>query len=213
MTNIKVFPLNPYRMNTHIVWDESGEGVIIDAGNSNDEELQQIVDFVEKENINLKMLLNTHGHIDHRVGNNAIIEKFGIELYAHKAGLMFYESGNYDSFLGVKIEHVHMPDHYLKDGDEVKFGNTTLKVLYTPGHADGSICFYNAEHAFVIVGDVLFQQSIGRTDLPTGDYDLLIESIRTKLLTLPPDTEVYPGHGPTTRIAYEKLDNPFIRGL
>ena len=213
MTNIKVFPLNPYQMNTHIIWDESGEGLMIDAGNINADDLQQIVDFIENENIKLKMLLNTHGHIDHRVGNNAIIEKFGIELYAHKAGLMFYESSNYDSFLGVKIDHAHMPDHYLEDGDKVKFGNTTLEVLYTPGHADGSICFYNAEQAFVVVGDVLFQQSIGRTDLPTGDYDLLIESIRTKLFTLPPDTEVYPGHGPTTRISYEKLDNPFVRGL
>lgn len=198
-------------MNAYLLYDETGEGVLIDAGNSNDDELQEIVSFVEQENIALKKLLNTHGHIDHIVGNDAIIKQFGLDLYAHKAGLVFYETvGEYGASLGYKIDSTHMPDVYLEDGDKVKFGNTTLQVLYTPGHADGSICFYSEEDKIVVVGDVLFQQSIGRTDLPTGDYDLLAESIRTKLYTLPDDTVVLPGHGPSTRISYEKMDNPFV---
>ncbi len=199
-------------MNTHLLYDETGEGVLIDAGNSNESELQQIVDFVEEENLQLKMLLNTHAHIDHIVGNDALIEKFGMKLYAHKAALNFYKTvEQYGASLGFTISDTHLPDVFIDDGDELKFGDTTLKVLYTPGHADGSVCFYDAENQYVVVGDVLFQQSIGRTDLPTGDFDLLAESIRTKLYTLPPDTDVYPGHGPTTRISYEKMDNPFVR--
>ena len=211
MIKIKAFPHNLYQMNAYLLYDETGEGVLIDAGNSNDDELQEIVSFVEQENIALKKLLNTHGHIDHIVGNDAIIKQFGLDLYAHKAGLVFYETvGEYGASLGYKIDSTHMPDVYLEDGDKVKFGNTTLQVLYTPGHADGSICFYSEEDKIVVVGDVLFQQSIGRTDLPTGDYDLLAESIRTKLYTLPDDTVVLPGHGPSTRISYEKMDNPFV---
>ena len=213
MLKIKVFPQNPYQMNTHLLYDESGAGVLIDAGNSNEQELQEITDFVTREQIDLKMLLNTHAHIDHIVGNNAIIEKFGVELYAHKAGLRFYEeAGQFSASLGFDLKQAHLPDHFIEDGDEIPFGNTTLKVLYTPGHADGSVCFYSEKDQIVVVGDVLFQQSIGRTDLPTGDFDLLAHSIRSKLYTLPPDTEVFPGHGPTTRISYEKLDNPFVRG-
>ena len=212
MIKIKVFPHNLYQMNAYLLYDETGEGVLIDAGNSNDAELQQIIDFVEQESISLTKLLNTHAHIDHIVGNDAIIKEFEVKLYAHKAGLDFYKTADqYGASLGFPLKNPHLPDEYLDEGDEIKFGNTSLKVLYTPGHADGSICFYDAENHYIVVGDVLFQQSIGRTDLPTGDFDLLAESIRTKLYTLPPDTEVYPGHGPSTRISYEMMDNPFVR--
>ena len=211
MIKIKIFSHNLYQMNAYLLYDESGEGVLIDAGNSNEKELGEIVRFVEQENIILKMLLNTHGHIDHIIGNDAIIHKFGLQLYAHKAGLVFYETiTQYGASLGFQIDKTHLPDVFIEDGDELSFGNSKLKVLYTPGHADGSVCFYSAENQFVVVGDVLFQQSIGRTDLPTGDFDLLAASIRTKLYTLPDDTDVFPGHGPSTRISYEKMDNPFI---
>ena len=211
MVTIKVFPHNLYQMNAYLLYDETGEGVLIDAGNSNEDELKEVVDFVEQEQIKLKMLLNTHGHVDHIVGNDAIIKTFDVKLYAHKAGLNFYKTiGQYSSALGYSIESTHMPDVYIEDGTLLEFGDTKLKVLYTPGHADGSVCFYDAENGYVVVGDVLFQQSIGRTDLPTGDFDLLFESIRTKLYTLPDDTDVYPGHGPSTRISYEKMDNPFV---
>ena len=202
MIKIKIFPQNIYQMNTYLLHDETGEGVLIDAGNSSDEELQQIVDYTVQESIILKKLLNTHAHIDHVVGNDAIIKQFDVELYAHKAGLIFYKTvGEYGASLGIKIDHTHLPDVYIEDGDVIEFGNTKLKVLYTPGHADGSVCFYSEADGIVMVGDVLFQQSIGRTDLPTGDYDLLIDRIRTKLYTLPDDTDVYPGHGPSTRIS------------
>jgi len=212
MIQIKIFTHNIYQMNAYLLYDETGEGVLIDAGNSNEEELQQIIDFVEQEKITLTKLLNTHAHIDHIVGNDAIIETFNVKLYAHKASLNFYKTADqYGASLGFKINNPHLPDVFIEDGEEVKFGNTTLKVLYTPGHADGSVCFYDKENDYVVVGDVLFQQSIGRTDLPTGDFDLLAESIRNKLYTLPPDTEVFPGHGPSTRISYENLDNPFVR--
>jgi glyoxylase-like metal-dependent hydrolase (beta-lactamase superfamily II) len=212
MVNIKVFSHNIYQMNAYLLYDETHEGVLIDAGNSNDEELQQIIDFVVQENISLKKLLNTHAHIDHIVGNDAIIKTFDVKLYAHQASLIFFiTADHYGASLGFSLEDTHLPDVFIDEGDEIKFGNTSLKVIYTPGHADGSVCFYDETNQYVIVGDVLFQQSIGRTDLPTGDFDLLAESIRNKLYTLPPDTEVYPGHGPSTRISYEKLDNPFVR--
>ncbi|RUA31911.1 MAG: MBL fold metallo-hydrolase [Bacteroidetes bacterium] len=211
MIKIKIFPQNLYQMNTILLYDETGEGVLIDAGNSSDEELQQIVDFTKQESIQLKKLLNTHGHIDHIVGNKVIIEHFGLKLYAHKAGLVFYETASqFGSSLGITIEDAPKPDVFIEDGDIIEFGNSKLKVLYTPGHADGSVCFYSEADEIVVVGDVLFQQSIGRTDLPTGDYDLLVESIRTKLYTLPDSTDVFPGHGPSTRISYEKADNPFV---
>jgi len=214
MTKIKVFSHNLYQMNAYLLYDESGEGVLIDAGNSNDDELKEIVDFTQQENIKLKMLLNTHAHIDHIIGNDEIIDHFDVKLYAHKAGLVFYNSiGEYGSALGISKNKTHLPDVFIEDGDELQFGNTILEVLYTPGHADGSVCFYDANDKFVVVGDVLFQQSIGRTDLPTGDFDLLAKSIQTKLYTLPGDTEVFPGHGPSTRISYEKIDNPFVRGF
>ena len=198
-------------MNAYLLYDESGEGVLIDAGNSNENEFREIVDFVAQKQITLKMLLNTHAHIDHIVGNDAILKEFELKLYAHKAGLNFYETvSEYGSALGYSIEKTHLPDVFIEDGDIIEFGNSKLKVLYTPGHADGSVCFYDAENGYVVVGDVLFQQSIGRTDLPTGDFDMLADSIRSKLYTLPDDTDVFPGHGPSTRISYEKMDNPFV---
>ena len=211
MLKIKIFPHNLYQMNAYLLYDETGEAVLIDAGNSNEDELQEIVSFTKEEGLKIKMLLNTHAHIDHIIGNDEIIEKFDVKLYAHKAGLMFYETvSQFGASLGIVKEQTHLPDVYINDGDELKFGNTSLKVLYTPGHADGSVCFYDAANKYVVVGDVLFQQSIGRTDLPTGDYDILAESIRTKLYTLPDDTSVFPGHGPSTQISYEKMDNPFV---
>lgn len=211
MVSVKVFPHNLYQMNAYLLYDESGEGVLIDAGNSNENEFREIVDFVAQKQITLKMLLNTHAHIDHIVGNDAILKEFELKLYAHKAGLNFYETvSEYGSALGYSIEKTHLPDVFIEDGDIIEFGNSKLKVLYTPGHADGSVCFYDAENGYVVVGDVLFQQSIGRTDLPTGDFDMLADSIRSKLYTLPDDTDVFPGHGPSTRISYEKMDNPFV---
>lgn len=199
-------------MNAYLLYDETSEAVLIDAGNSNEDELQEIVQFIREEGLKLKMLLNTHAHIDHIIGNDDIIAMFDVPLYAHQGGLIFYNTiGQYASSLGIPKEQTHLPDVYINDGDELRFGNTRLKVLYTPGHADGSVCFYDAANRYVVVGDVLFQQSIGRTDLPTGDFDLLADSIRTKLYTLPDDTNVFPGHGPSTRISYEKMDNPFVR--
>jgi len=156
-------------------------------------------------------MINTHAHIDHILGNTFVCEKYNLKPEAHIAGLKFYEiapaSG---SVFGISVGKVIMPVDFLKEGDIVKIGNFSLKVLYTPGHADGSICLVNEEGSFVITGDVLFRESIGRTDLPTGNLDKLLESIRLKLFTLPDQYIVYPGHGPTTTIGFEKRNNPFI---
>jgi glyoxylase-like metal-dependent hydrolase (beta-lactamase superfamily II) len=130
----------------------------------------------------------------------------------HKGGLPFFEKGHEQARVyGFSIKKTIQPEKFINDNDLVTFGNSELNVVYTPGHADGSICFINHTQKFVITGDVLFRDSIGRTDFPTGDFDLLMESIHNRLFTLGEDYTVYPGHGPETSIGYEKMNNPFIR--
>lgn len=208
---IKTFVFNPFQLNTYLLYDESLEGIIIDAGNSNQQEDAQLFDFVEKEGIQIKGLYYTHAHVDHIVGNNAILKHFNCKSFAHYDSIVFFEQApDYGKSLGFNISELILPEVFINEDSLIKFGNSKLKVIHTPGHADGSLCFYSMEDQFVIVGDVLFRGSIGRTDLPTGDFDLLAKSIIEKLYSLPSATKVYSGHGPTTSIGYEKVNNPFV---
>ncbi len=208
---IKTFVFNPFQLNTYLLYDESLEGIIIDAGNSNQQEDAQLFDFVEKEGIQIKGLYYTHAHVDHIVGNNAIIQHFNCKSYAHiDSSVFFDEAPSYGQSLGFNISELILPKVFINEDDLIEFGKSELKVIHTPGHADGSLCFYSSNNQFVIVGDVLFRGSIGRTDLPTGDFDILANSIIEKLYTLPSTTKVYCGHGPTTSIGYEKTNNPFV---
>lgn len=211
MITIKRFMFNPFQVNTFILYDETGECVIIDPGCYEDFEKEQLVKFIEDHNLKPKRLLNTHCHIDHLLGNNFVAEKYGLKPEVHREGVEFIKSATEQGMtFGLFVPAQTEPEDFFEEGDIIKFGNSELEVLYTPGHVDGHVCFLNRDQKFVIVGDVLFQMSIGRTDLPTGDTDLLLSNIREKLFTLPDDFTVYPGHGPETTIGFEKVNNPFL---
>ena len=211
MTHIKIFQFNSFQVNTFVIWDDSKECVIIDPGCFPEAECNVLTGFIVENGLHPVRLLNTHYHIDHILGNKFLKNHYRLSVEAHQAGNPFWTNGEiWAATFGVNEDDLVAPDAYLQDGDVVKFGHSTLKVLYTPGHADGSICFYNENDRYVIVGDVLFHTSIGRTDLPTGNYDLLKQSITEKLFTLPDDVTVYPGHGPKTTIGFEKENNPFL---
>jgi hydroxyacylglutathione hydrolase len=211
MVKISTFTFNSFGENTYVIYDASCECVIIDPGCEFPQEEEELSGFIESNGLKPVRMINTHAHIDHILGNTFVCEKYNLKPEAHMAGIKFYETARASgSVFGIKVGKVIIPADFLKEGDLVKFGNTILKVFYTPGHADGSICFVNDEDGFVITGDVLFQESIGRTDLPTGNLDRLLESIQLKLFTLPDSYVVYPGHGPTTTIGHEKRNNPFI---
>jgi glyoxylase-like metal-dependent hydrolase (beta-lactamase superfamily II) len=212
MIKIQQFVFNNFQVNTYILHDESGECVIIDAACCDDRENQEVKDFIEKNNLKLVRNLNTHCHVDHVFGNGFIAETFGIYPECHEASVPFLASaGEIALSFGYTIEKIPSTARFLIDKEKITFGTSALEVLYTPGHADGSVCFYNKEQGFMITGDVLFRDTIGRTDLPTGDFDLLMKSIRERIFTLPDSTLIYPGHGPETTVGYEKQNNPFIR--
>lgn len=211
MLNIERFSFNPFQVNTYILWDDTKECAIIDPGCYSTEEQEDLTDFIKEQGLKPVRLLNTHCHIDHIAGMAFISRKYGLKAEAHPGGLPFIQHSAKAGFIyGFDQLETIEPELPLKEGDIIRFGNAELEVVETPGHADGSVCFICHAEKFVITGDVLFHQSIGRSDLPTGDYDLLIRSIREKLLTLPPDYKVYSGHGPETTIGYEAYSNPFL---
>lgn len=211
MITLKKFTFNSFQVNTYLLSDETGECIIIDAAMDGLSEESEMAEYIKNHNLTPVMLLLTHAHVDHIGGNNFMVNKYGIVLTAHKDCVPFLANAPaYASTFGLVMDSVIEIDNFIDEDNEVKFGNSVLKVLFTPGHANGSLCFYSPESNFVITGDVLFNQSIGRTDLPTGNYDLLQNSIWEKLFTLPDETVVYPGHGPETSIGFEKVNNPFV---
>ena len=178
MLNIKTFTVNAFQVNSYVLWDETGECVIIDPGMQSSSEEDEISNFIESKGLKPVKLLLTHAHIDHIAGCNYISEKYDLPLTAHKdSAELLKNAAVYGSLFGVNIEKVKEIDQFLDETTDVKFGNSLLKVLHTPGHAIGSVCYYSPESGIVITGDVLFNQSIGRTDLPTGDYEVLQKSI------------------------------------
>jgi len=212
MITIKTFAFNPFMVNTYLLYDETGEAIIVDAACSDQREEEQLENFLETNSLKLVRNIYTHCHIDHILGNTFIEDRFGIMPEYHPASEPFLlRAKELGAGYGFRVERIPKADRLLDNNEMIRWGNSSLKVLYTPGHADGSCCLYNKEQGFVLSGDVLFRDSIGRTDFPTGDFDLLMESIQEKLFTLPDDTIVYTGHGPETEIGYEKMNNPFIR--
>ncbi|MDA3952118.1 MAG: MBL fold metallo-hydrolase [Bacteroidales bacterium] len=211
MTKIKIFVFNSFQENTFLLYDESNECIIIDAGCNNEKEFHQINNFISENNLTLKFIINTHCHIDHILGNAYLVNKYGVESIANKEDLPLLERSNdMAAAFGLDIQEPPIPSRFVNEGEEIKFGNTILLVKHVPGHSPGSIALYNEHEKFVIVGDVLFKGGIGRTDLPGGDYDTLIASINKKLFTLNDEVIVYPGHGESTTIGNEKSDNPFF---
>ncbi len=211
MTNIKTFTFNSFQVNTYLLFDESKEAIIIDPACDSDLEFDDLKGFITENNLSLKRIVNTHGHIDHIAGVERVAEYFKVPFEIHKDDVFLLETAPQSAMIfGFDVETVRKPDSNIEEGTQINFGNSELKTLHVPGHSPGSIVFYSEESKFAIVGDVLFAGSIGRTDLPGGDYDTLISGIKNKLLTLPGETKVYSGHGPSSTIQQEHDTNPFF---
>lgn len=211
MLHIESIPFNPFQVNTYLLYDETGECAIIDPACYGSQEEEHLRAYIKEKQLKPVCVVNTHCHIDHILGNNYVFETYGLKPVIHRDGLSFLENAvEYATTFGFQIQPPVMPVQFVADGEKISIGNQSLQVLEAPGHAAGSICLYHSQQKFVIVGDVLFQSGIGRTDLPTGDYNTLITSIQNKLLTLPDDTVVYCGHGPQTTIGQERQMNPYL---
>ena len=210
---IKSFTFNQFQENTYVVYDNTKECVIIDPGCYTKEEKKVLKEFIINEELQPVKLINTHCHIDHILGNKFVSEQWNIELHMHKADLPLLENaGSISKMYSLEnYEGSPYPKYFLDEGNMLNFGKNSFKVLFTPGHAPGHICLYNKENDLLISGDVIFQESIGRTDLPGGDYDTLIQSIINKVFPLPNETQIFCGHGPTTNLGYEKEHNPFLQ--
>src|ERR1017187_6604028 len=211
MFQIKVLTFNAVEENTYILFNEKKECIIIDPGCYDDEEKGILKSFMENNQLKPTLLLNTHCHLDHVFGNKYVAEEYKLKLRIHKneelvlqmapsSGLMF--NFPFDNYAGEL--------QFLKQGDIISLNDDNLKVIEAPGHSPGSICFYCEKQKFIIGGDVLFQNSIGRTDLPAGSHESLVRNIKEKLFILPDDVKVYPGHGPATTIGEEKRLNPYL---
>ncbi len=211
MTKIKTFVFNDFQTNCYILYDGSYEAVIIDGAANSHSELKQIDDFINENHLIPKYIISTHGHLDHICGNYYLESHFRIPVLSHKDDDFFIENSlQLAKSFGYAIEQPPKTDKYVKDHEILKFGDSKLEVISIPGHTPGSIALYCAEDNFVIAGDALFLESIGRTDLPLGDYDQLMNSILKRLFILPDNTIVLPGHGPDTTIGDEKKYNPFF---
>lgn len=211
MISIHFFTFGPFQENTYVLFDETKECIIIDPGCYDSAERAELAAFITDKNLKPVRLINTHCHLDHVFGNGFVAEKYNLKLEINK-----HDQPVLDSFLktcslyGLNAEPSPAPSVYLNEGDKITFGNSTLEILFTPGHSPGSITFYNKEQKFMIAGDVLFYGSIGRTDLPGGSFETLISSIKDKLFPLGDDFKVFSGHGPETNIGFERKNNPFL---
>jgi glyoxylase-like metal-dependent hydrolase (beta-lactamase superfamily II) len=211
MLSIKSFEFSPIQENTYVLYNEFNDCLFIDPGCYFDEERNELALFVEKNALKPKMLLNTHCHLDHVFGNKFISEKFDLTLQLHEGEVPVLQFAPTSGLMyNLPFDNYTGSFEFLQEGDVLKLGTDELLVLFTPGHSPASVSFYCAAQGFLISGDVLFRQSIGRTDLPGGNYETLITSIKEKLLVLPDETVVYSGHGAATTIGYEKRNNPYL---
>ncbi len=210
---IKTFAVNPFEMNCYVYYDKSsGDGVIIDPGAYSDEEKNEISDFISSNNIKIKYILNTHGHIDHVLGNKWAKDLFGVPIYIHKDDIPLLDKAVEQGVMfGIQVVKSPAPDYFVREGEKIKFGNCTLDTIHTPGHSPGGVCFVDEKNKIIFVGDAVFHGSIGRTDLWMGDMDTLISSIKTKILKYADDFVLYPGHYEHTTIGEEKALNPFLQ--
>jgi len=212
MLQVQAFDFNPFSENTYIVYNDHGDAIIFDPGTYTAHDEQILSSFIEDNQLTPRYLINTHCHIDHILGNTYVAEKYQLELYAHKNEVPILEMGTATATMyGLHYYPSVKIVNYIDENDTIVLGKDRLQILFTPGHSPGSLSFYNPEAGFVIAGDVLFNRSIGRSDLPGGDHETLLQSIRTQLFTLPDKTIVYSGHGPETYIGEEKQFNPFFR--
>lgn len=214
MLSIQRFTFNPIEENTYVIYNEAGDCAIIDPGCYYDSERLKLKAFIQEKKLTPIHLINTHCHLDHVFGNKFVSESWNLPLQLHegeKVVLAFAPKSA--EMYGLPFDNYTGEMKFLKEGDTIKLGNDELQVLFTPGHSPASLSFYNEKDGFLISGDVLFAGSIGRTDLPGGSFDVLENSIRSKLYVLPDDVKVFPGHGGGTSIGFEKKNNPFVNML
>lgn len=208
---IEKFTFNAFQENTYVVYDYSKECIVVDPGCVNSQEEQQLFAFIENNDLRPVGIYNTHNHIDHVFGVNAVRNYFQIPFYCHQGEIEGLQKvPAYAPMYGLEVKPIKEPDQTLSDGELIQFGESSLRILLTPGHSPASLCFYHEQSKQLIAGDVLFNGSIGRFDLPGGDYETLMRSIENKLLPLDDDVKVYPGHGPSTTIGEERNNNAFI---
>ncbi len=212
MIRVESLVFSPFQENTYILSDESGSCVVVDPGCLSEQENESLASFIRTKGYRPEAILFTHLHLDHVFGSRFAKEHFQVKTLAHADDIaILNNTRNYASMFGINL--VHDPatiDITVHHDEEVSFGHSTLRVIHVPGHSPGSVVYYSAADGFCIVGDVLFRQSIGRTDLPGGDHQTLISGIQKYLMVLPDETVVYPGHGPSTTIGFEKENNPYF---
>ena len=212
MSQVVKLTFGPIQENTYIIYDETLECAIIDPGCANAREREQLIAEISKLNLKPVKLLNTHCHVDHIPGNPVIANTYNIGLEIHPLEeQVLREAPSFGEMFGIEMDTMPAVTGFLNERDKVTFGNTTLDVIFTPGHSPGSISFYHPLDKYVISGDVLFYQSIGRYDLPGADGETLFNTLTQKMMALPDDTRVYSGHGRDTSIGLERKQNPFLR--
>jgi hydroxyacylglutathione hydrolase len=212
MLNISFFTFNAFEENTYIITNEKKQCWIIDPGMYGERETAQLIAFINENHLKPEAIINTHAHIDHILGIQALVDKYSIPFGINALEMPVLKMAKPSAVMyGLDLKHEPKPNFFINDGELLTLGEDALEVFLTPGHSPGSISFYYPKGKWVVAGDVLFSGSIGRSDLPGGDFDTLITSIRTKLFTLPGNTTVYSGHGPATKIDTEIKYNPFLR--
>ena len=212
MIRVEQFTFNPFSENTFILWDdETTDASVIDPGMSTLDEQQTLTDFIQKQKLNIKYLINTHCHIDHILGCKFVKEKYNPVYYAPEKDLVLLDNATRQAeMFDIIFENPPKPDMLISDESEIYLGQSKIKFLFTPGHTPGEYCLYLDKEKICFTGDVLFKEGIGRTDLWGGDYITLMNSIESKLLSLPDDVKIYPGHGEPSSIGHEKQYNPFF---
>lgn len=211
MLKIACLPFNPIQENTYVLWDETNECVVIDAGNSSPREDAALDNFIAEHGLKPVLAANTHGHFDHTLGVEHLKQRYGIPFaLSSKDAFLLENAATSGSIFGVKVGAMPTVERDLDGEQEIRFGKTTLRVLRTPGHTPGHVAFFDEGSKSLFTGDTLFRESIGRTDLPGGDYSWIMRSILDVLVPLGDEVHVYPGHGPESTIGHEVLYNPFI---
>lgn len=212
MLSVKAFTFNPVEENTYVLYNEKKECCIIDPGFYFPEEREKFKNFIEQNGLRPILLLNTHCHLDHVFGNRFVHNTWGLLLHIHEKEKPMLELAPASGQMWqLPFQNYEGELSFVREDSIIKIGDSELQVRFVPGHSPGHVCFYDEADGFVISGDVLFSGSIGRTDLPGGDFQTLINSIQTQLFTLPDETKVYSGHGPMTTIGFEKMNNPFVK--
>ncbi|HER09515.1 MAG TPA: MBL fold metallo-hydrolase [Bacteroides sp.] len=211
MIKIHSMTFNSFQVNTYFVWDEAGDCLVVDPAFHTADEREHFDAFISSHNLRITGQVNTHCHVDHILGVHHLKSVYGQPFRAHPGEVPVAASAHrMGEIFGLKTEPLPIIESYIDDENRIAAGKYMLRALHVPGHSPGSLAFYSPEGRFVISGDALFAGSIGRTDLPGGDYEILIASIQSKLLVLPGDTAVYPGHGPSTSIGREARENPYF---